>query len=302
MTPSLLNRLKSGLARTRQTLLSGFGLFGRRRIDAELFEELETALLTADVGVDTTQWLLDRVQTQVKRQQLTDGAALLTALKEAMVALLAPCDAPLVVEGKPFFVLVIGVNGAGKTTTLGKLAAQYRRQDKQVLIAAGDTFRAAAGEQLQAWATRADADFIGQAQGADAAALIFDAFQAARARQMEVLLADTAGRLQNKAQLMGELQKIQRVVKRLDAAAPHEVLLVLDGSSGQNALSQAKLFHEAVGVTGLVITKLDGTAKGGMALALAHQLPLPIRFIGVGEGIDDLQPFNRHAFVDALFD
>ncbi len=302
MTTSLFGRLKTGLARTRQTLWSGFGLFAKRKIDSDLFDELEAALLVADVGMETTDFLLTQLKTTVKRQQLTDGSALLNALKESMIDVLKPCETPLNLDCKPFFILVIGVNGAGKTTTIGKLAAQYQQQNKQVLLAAGDTFRAAAVEQLKTWSERANVPLIAQSTGADAAALIFDAFQAAKSRQVDVLIADTAGRLQNKAHLMEELKKIKRVVQKLDTAAPHEVLLVLDGSSGQNALIQAKLFHEALGVTGLIITKLDGTAKGGIALALAKQMALPIRFVGVGEGIEDLQPFNRQAFVDALFD
>ncbi|WP_427976745.1 signal recognition particle-docking protein FtsY, partial [Agarivorans sp.] len=274
-----------------------------RKIDDELFEELEEQLLVADVGVDTTLKIIEQLSSHVKRSELKDGEALYQQLKLDMGALLKQVEAPLDVsrsEG-PFVILMVGVNGVGKTTTIGKLAKQYQSQGKSVMLAAGDTFRAAAVEQLQVWGERNQIPVIAQHTGADSASVIFDAFQAAKSRNIDVLIADTAGRLQNKAHLMEELKKIVRVMKKLDDAAPHEVMLTIDASTGQNAISQANLFNQAVGLSGLTLTKLDGTAKGGVIFALADKFALPIRYIGVGEGIDDLREFEAQAFVDALF-
>lgn len=273
-----------------------------RKVDAELLDELETRLLTADVGVAATQALLADLHKQVARQELKDEAALLKALRARMLALLGPCARPLELSAgrRPNVILVVGVNGSGKTTTIGKLARRYVREGQKVMLAAGDTFRAAAVEQLQAWADRNDVPCVAQATGADPAAVVFDGLAAAQARGMNVLLADTAGRLHVQSHLMEELKKVKRVLGKADPTAPHEVLLVLDGSQGQNALTQARTFHAALGVTGLVLTKLDGSAKGGILFALAQELGLPVRFVGLGEGIDDLAPFDAESFVDGL--
>ncbi|WP_298717092.1 signal recognition particle-docking protein FtsY [uncultured Oceanisphaera sp.] len=297
-------RLKQGLLKTRQNLGSGFfGLFSGKKIDDELFEELETQLLTADLGVETTLSIIDNLTRQASRRQLKDGEALYELLKEEMAAILDKVDQPLVVdsEHKPYVILMVGVNGVGKTTTIGKLARQFQAEGKSVMLAAGDTFRAAAVEQLQVWGERNDIPVIAQHTGADAASVIFDAVEAAKARKVDVLIADTAGRLQNKAHLMDELKKIVRVMQKIDGAAPHEIMLTLDAGTGQNALSQAKVFNEAVPITGITLSKLDGTAKGGVIFAVADKFGIPIRYIGVGEKIDDLRPFNSREFIDALF-
>ncbi|RTY57225.1 signal recognition particle-docking protein FtsY [Pantoea sp. YU22] len=296
-------RLKRSLVKTRQNLGSGFiSLFRGKKIDDDLFEELEEQLLIADVGVETTRRIITNLTQQANRKQLRDAEALYGLLKAEMSGILAKVDAPLAVSGKaPFVILMVGVNGVGKTTTIGKLARQYQAQGKSVMLAAGDTFRAAAVEQLQVWGERNHIPVVAQHTGADSASVIFDAIQAAKARGVDVLIADTAGRLQNKSHLMEELKKITRVMKKLDEEAPHEVMLTLDASTGQNAISQAKLFHEAVGLTGITLTKLDGTAKGGVIFSVADQFGIPIRYIGVGEGIEDLRPFKAEDFIEALF-
>ncbi len=296
-------RLKRSLVKTRQNLGSGFvSLFRGKKIDDELFDELEEQLLIADVGVDTTRRIITHLTQQANRKQLRDAEALYGLLKAEMASILAKVDAPLEVSGKtPFVILMVGVNGVGKTTTIGKLARQYQAEGKSVMLAAGDTFRAAAVEQLQVWGQRNNISVIAQHTGADSASVIFDAIQAAKSRGVDVLIADTAGRLQNKSHLMEELKKITRVMKKLDDSAPHEVMLTLDASTGQNAVSQARLFNEAVGVTGIALTKLDGTAKGGVIFSVADQFGIPIRYIGVGEGIEDLRPFKAEDFIEALF-
>ena len=301
--PSWAQRLKQGLAKTRDKLGGQLaGLFGvGRKIDAELFEELETILITADVGVDATQHLLDILQKRVRRENLTEATDLQAALKEALIELLAPLEAPLDVAGhKPFILMLAGVNGAGKTTTIGKLAKLYQTQGLSVLLAAGDTFRAAAREQLQVWGERNNVTVISQEKG-DSAAVIFDAIQAARARGIDVVLADTAGRLPTQLHLMEEIKKVKRVIEKTAPGAPHEVLLVLDANTGQNAVTQVKAFDDALGVTGLALTKLDGTAKGGAIAAIAQARPIPVRYIGVGETVDDLRPFDAREFVEAVF-
>ncbi|HBS3681388.1 signal recognition particle-docking protein FtsY [Klebsiella quasipneumoniae] len=296
-------RLKRSLLKTKENLGSGFiSLFRGKKIDDDLFEELEEQLLIADVGVETTRKIITNLTEGASRKQLRDAEALYGLLKEEMGEILAKVDAPLNVEGKtPFVILMVGVNGVGKTTTIGKLARQFEQQGKTVMLAAGDTFRAAAVEQLQVWGQRNNIPVIAQHTGADSASVIFDAIQAAKARHVDVLIADTAGRLQNKSHLMEELKKIVRVMKKLDVDAPHEVMLTIDASTGQNAISQAKLFHEAVGLTGITLTKLDGTAKGGVIFSVADQFGIPIRYIGVGERIEDLRPFNAGDFIEALF-
>ncbi|MCX3310618.1 signal recognition particle-docking protein FtsY [Pantoea vagans] len=296
-------RLKRSLVKTRQNLGSGFvSLFRGKKIDDDLFDELEEQLLIADVGVDTTRRIITNLTQQANRKQLRDAEALYGLLKAEMASILAKVDAPLDVSGKtPFVILMVGVNGVGKTTTIGKLARQYQAEGKSVMLAAGDTFRAAAVEQLQVWGQRNNIPVIAQHTGADSASVIFDAIQAAKSRGVDVLIADTAGRLQNKSHLMEELKKITRVMKKLDDSAPHEVMLTLDASTGQNAVSQARLFNEAVGLTGIALTKLDGTAKGGVIFSVADQFGIPIRYIGVGEGIEDLRPFKAEDFIEALF-
>ncbi|WP_116474875.1 signal recognition particle-docking protein FtsY [Zobellella maritima] len=297
-------RLKQGLVKTRQNLGSGFfGLFRGKKIDDELFEELETQLLTADLGVETTMSIIDNLTRQASRRQLKDGEALYELLKEDMGDILAKVDQPLEIDSshQPYVILMVGVNGVGKTTTIGKLARQFQAEGKSVMLAAGDTFRAAAVEQLQVWGERNQIPVVAQHTGADAASVIFDAVQAAKARKIDVLIADTAGRLQNKAHLMEELKKIVRVMKKVDDQAPHEIMLTLDAGTGQNALSQAKIFNDAVPITGIVLSKLDGTAKGGVIFAIADKFSIPIRYIGVGEKIEDLRPFNSREFIDALF-
>ncbi|HDS9161926.1 TPA: signal recognition particle-docking protein FtsY [Klebsiella aerogenes] len=296
-------RLKRSLVKTKQNLGSGFiSLFRGKKIDDDLFEELEEQLLIADVGVETTRKIITNLTEGASRKQLRDAEALYGLLKEEMSEILTKVEEPLNVEGKtPFVILMVGVNGVGKTTTIGKLARQFEQQGKSVMLAAGDTFRAAAVEQLQVWGQRNEIPVIAQHTGADSASVIFDAIQAAKARNIDVLIADTAGRLQNKSHLMEELKKIVRVMKKLDVDAPHEVMLTIDASTGQNAISQAKLFHEAVGLTGITLTKLDGTAKGGVIFSVADQFSIPIRYIGVGERIEDLRPFNSGDFIEALF-
>ncbi|ERA37932.1 signal recognition particle-docking protein FtsY [Escherichia coli] len=296
-------RLKRSLLKTKENLGSGFiSLFRGKKIDDDLFEELEEQLLIADVGVETTRKIITNLTEGATRKQLRDAEALYGLLKEEMGEILAKVDEPLNVEGKtPFVILMVGVNGVGKTTTIGKLARQFEQQGKSVMLAAGDTFRAAAVEQLQVWGQRNNIPVIAQHTGADSASVIYDAIQAAKARNIDVLIADTAGRLQNKSHLMEELKKIVRVMKKLDVEAPHEVMLTIDASTGQNAVSQAKLFHEAVGLTGITLTKLDGTAKGGVIFSVADQFGIPIRYIGVGERIEDLRPFKADDFIEALF-
>jgi fused signal recognition particle receptor len=273
-----------------------------RKIDAEILDELETRLITADVGTEATRRILDDLRRQVARKELGDVDALLAALRKAMVDILAPVERPLVLDPgiKPFVILVVGINGAGKTTTIGKLAHRLLAEGRSVMLAAGDTFRAAAREQLTIWAERNRVPIIAQQSGAEPAAVIFDALQAARARNIDVLIADTAGRLHTQTHLMDELKKVKRVLARLDPRAPHEVLLILDGTIGQNAVAQAAEFHKGLGVTGLVVTKLDGTAKGGVVLAIAQRLGIPIRFVGVGEDTEDFGVFNATEFVSAL--
>ena len=296
-------RLKRSLLKTKQNLGSGFmGLFRGKKIDDDLFDELEEQLLIADVGVDTTRKIITSLTQHASRKQLKDAEALYGKLKEEMSEILAKVDQPLDVSGKtPYVILMVGVNGVGKTTTIGKLARQFQAEGKSVVLAAGDTFRAAAVEQLQVWGERNRIPVVAQHTGADSASVIFDAVQAAKARGIDVLIADTAGRLQNKSHLMEELKKIVRVMKKLDDQAPHEVMLTLDATTGQNAVSQAKLFNEVVGLTGITLTKLDGTAKGGVIFAIADQFGIPIRYIGVGEGIEDLRPFKADDFIEALF-
>ncbi len=299
------NRLKQGLQKTRANFTNGVAnlLLGKKAIDAEVLEELETALLTADVGVAATTQIIAELTAQVARKQLNDGAALWDALQKQLIALLAPCEKPLEIksEHNPFVILVVGVNGVGKTTKIGKLAKRLQEEGKKVMLAAGDTFRAAAIEQLKVWAERNQIPLIAQHSGADSASVIFDALQAAKARGMDVLLADTAGRLHTKDHLMQELEKVKRVLTKLDSSAPHEVMLVLDAGTGQNAINQAEIFHQAIQLTGITLTKLDGTAKGGVIFAIAKKFGLPIRFIGVGESIDDLRTFVAGDFVNAMF-
>ncbi len=302
----LLSRLRAGLGKTRSAMSEGLAslFLGRKTLDDDLLEELETRLLLADVGVKTTREVLDALTRRVKHRELGDADALYRALKEELLAVLAPSTRPLKVprNGKPFVILLVGVNGAGKTTTIGKLARRMQGDGLSVMLAAGDTFRAAAVEQLQTWGVRNNVPVIAQQTGSDSASVIFDALQAAQARGVDVLLADTAGRLHVKANLMEELRKIVRVMQKLDASAPHEVLLVLDAATGQNGLAQARSFRESVAVTGLALTKLDGTAKGGIVFAVARELGLPIRSIGIGESLEDLRPFDAAEFVEALFE
>ena len=298
------SRLKKGLLKTRVNIGSGFAsIFSGKKIDDDLFEELETQLLTADLGVDTTMKLIDRLTDAANRKQLKDGDALYELMKQEMAVMLKTAEQPLVIpaDKKPFVILMVGVNGVGKTTTIGKLAKQFQSEGKSVMLAAGDTFRAAAVEQLQVWGERNSIPVIAQHTGADSASVIFDAFQAAKARNVDVLIADTAGRLQNKDNLMQELEKIARVMKKIDPDAPHEVMLTIDAGTGQNAISQVNLFNQCVGLTGITLSKLDGTAKGGVIFAVADKFNIPIRYIGVGESIDDLRAFKSDDFIDALF-
>jgi fused signal recognition particle receptor len=304
--PSWTERLKTGLARTRATLNTPLGeLFSRAKIDDELLEELEATLLMADCGVEATHWLLAELRAKVKKERIEAPAALRTALIELLTELLTPLEAPLDLSHpdqsqRPFIIMIAGVNGAGKTTSIGKLAKQFQSEGHGVLLAAGDTFRAAAREQLAEWGRRNDVTVIAQ-DGGDPAAVVFDAIAAARARGIDVMLADTAGRLPTQLHLMEEIAKVRRVIQKAEPTGPHEVLLVLDANIGQNAIQQVKAFDKAIGVTGLIVTKLDGTAKGGVLAAIARQCPKPVRYIGIGEGIDDLQPFRAREFVEALF-
>ena len=301
---SFWQRLKAGLSRTRDQFASGVGtlLLGAKEIDDQVLEDLEAALLSTDVGVETTTEVMADLTQRVRRQELNDTRALHGALARLLKSRLEPLEHPFAPDRnqRPFVILFVGVNGAGKTTTIGKLAAQLSRSGRSVMLAAGDTFRAAAVEQLQTWGARNGVPVIAQQQGADSASVLFDAVQAAKARDCDVLLADTAGRLQAKANLMDELAKIRRVIGRIDPSAPQEVILVLDAGIGQNALSQVREFDAAVGVTGLILTKLDGTARAGVLFNIARQAPRPVYYIGVGEGIDDLRPFSAHDFVEAL--
>lgn len=302
---SFYGRLKQGLSRTGGQLASGLGqlFLGKKVIDDDLLEDLESQLLMADMGIEATQRIIADITARVSRRELNDGDAVLAATRAALLDIIQPCEQPLDLGVKgPFVILVIGVNGAGKTTTIGKLAHRYQAEGKKVLLAAGDTFRAAAVEQLQVWGERNGVPVVAQHTGADSASVLFDALQAAQSRHVDVLIADTAGRLQNKAHLMDELSKVVRVMRKLDPNAPHETLLVLDAGTGQNAVAQAEEFDRAVGVTGIALTKLDGTARGGVIFAIAQKLQRPIRYIGVGESIDDLRPFQANDFVDALFD
>lgn len=302
--PGFFARLKNGLFKTKQNIGSGlFSLFRGKKIDDELFEELEEQLLIADVGVDTTQKIIRSLTEHASRKQLTNAEALNQLLKDELHTILAKVDQPLdVTTHQPYVILMVGVNGVGKTTTIGKLAKQFQNQGKSVMLAAGDTFRAAAVEQLQVWGERNNIPVIAQHTNADSASVIFDAIQAAKSRKIDILIADTAGRLQNKSHLMDELKKIVRVMKKQDETAPHEIMLTIDASTGQNAISQTRIFNEAVGLTGINLTKLDGTAKGGVIFSIADQFNIPIRYIGVGEKIDDLRPFIATDFIEALFD
>ncbi|MBI5447776.1 MAG: signal recognition particle-docking protein FtsY [Gammaproteobacteria bacterium] len=303
---SFFSRLKTGLSRTRHTFSESLAtlFLGKKNIDETILTEIETKLLMADVGVEATTQIIHDLTQKIARKQLHDAEALLLALKEELLRILKPCEQPLVIpeQTKPFVVLTLGVNGAGKTTTIGKLAHFYQQENKKIILAAGDTFRAAAVEQLKVWGDRNHITVIAQHTGADSASVIYDAMQSATARQADILFADTAGRLHTKENLMEELKKVSRVMKKLDETAPHEVLLVLDASTGQNALIQAQQFNEAMKITGIVLTKLDGTAKGGIIFAIAKKLNVPIRFIGVGEQKEDLQPFNAEQFMEALFE
>jgi fused signal recognition particle receptor len=302
----IIARLRNRLTKTRED----FGvrvrvIFGRGKIDEELFDDLEATLIQADMGMKTTMQLLEKLRARVKRNALGDAQQLYSVLEEELIALMARPDEPVETDAKangPRVILMIGVNGVGKTTTIGKLAHQYRQQNKKAMVAASDTFRAAAIEQLEIWAHRAGVDIVKHKSGADPAAVAYDALSAAIARKMDYVIIDTAGRLHTKVNLMEELKKIKRVLGKLDPSAPHEVLMVLDATTGQNALSQARLFTEALGVTGIVLTKLDGTAKGGIVVAIHQELGIPVKYIGVGESLDDLKPFHPDEFVRALFE
>lgn len=299
------SRLATGLSKTRSGFSDGVAhlLLGKKEIDDDLLEDLETQLVMADVGVEATREIMAKLTERVGRKELTDSDALFEALIKELQDILAPCEQPLVIDSgnKPYVILMVGINGVGKTTTIGKLAKQFQAKGKSVMLAAGDTFRAAAVEQLQVWGERNDVPVVAQHTGADSASVLYDALEAATARGTDILIADTAGRLHTKDNLMGELEKVVRVMKKIDPEAPHEVMLVLDAGTGQNALNQATQFQKSVGVTGLTLTKLDGTAKGGVIFALAKQLGLPVRFIGIGEGINDLRPFDANDFTRALF-
>lgn len=303
---NFFTRIKSGLTRTRSQFSEGLSklFLGQKQIDDELLEDIETQLLTADVGIAATTEIIEKITAQCERNQLKDAESLHLALKKELGDLLKTCHEPLKIDPtkSPYVILVVGVNGVGKTTTIGKMAKYFQSEGQSVMLAAGDTFRAAAVEQLQVWGERNNVPVVAQHTGADSASVIYDAVASAKAKGVDVLIADTAGRLQNKENLMNELEKVVRVMQKIDASAPHEVMLVLDAGTGQNALTQAQAFQKAVGVTGISLTKLDGTAKGGIIFAIAKQLQLPIRFIGVGEQIDDLRPFEADEFVSALFE
>ena len=301
----IFTRLKNSLSRTRSKLSDGLAeiVLGEKTIDLNLLEDIETQLLSADVGIDATDQIVNNLKQQLGRKQLAEPEQFMTALRQELTNILKAVDTPLVIqsEAKPFVILMVGVNGVGKTTSIGKLAKLYQSQGMSVMLAAGDTFRAAAVEQLQVWGERNSVPVVAQASGADSASVIFDAYQSAKAKNADVLIADTAGRLHTKDNLMNELEKIVRVLKKQDERLPDEILLVLDATTGQNALSQAESFDKTTTLSGIALTKLDGTAKGGVVFALAKRLSLPIRFIGVGEKIDDLRPFKAEDFVDALF-
>ncbi|MBS0289008.1 MAG: signal recognition particle-docking protein FtsY [Proteobacteria bacterium] len=303
---SWFKRLKTSLSRTRHNFTQGIAtlFLGKKEIDAALLADLESHLLQADVGVEATKYIIKTLTLGISRQEIKDAQAVFAALKKTLVQILQPCQQPLTLapNQSPFVLLMIGVNGAGKTTTIGKLAKRFQQGGLSVMLAAGDTFRAAAIEQLQIWGERNQVPVLAQHTGADSASVIFDALQSAKARGMDMLIADTAGRLHTRDNLMDELKKVKRVLQKLDPSAPHEVMLVLDAGIGQNALIQAQKFHEALGVTGITLTKLDGTAKGGIIFAIANKLNLPIRFIGVGEQLEDLRPFDANDFVNALFE
>ena len=303
-SPGLFARVKRGLSKTRHQLGDGVSrlLLGKKEINAELLDALETLLLQSDVGINTSKLILEQLTEGLARKQLADGDAVFSAVKQRLLSMLEGDTHPtLYPECVPFVILMVGVNGAGKTTTVGKLAKHYQQQGKKVMLAAGDTFRAAAVEQLQVWGERNEIPVIAQHTGADSASVIFDAYMAAKARGVDVLIADTAGRLHTQNNLMDELKKVKRVIQKIDPSAPHETMLVLDASIGQNALNQAREFHNALGLTSITMTKLDGTAKGGILFAIAHELKLPFRYLGLGEGIDDLRPFDAVQFVDAIF-
>lgn len=303
---TLFSRLKNQLTKTRQNFNDGLAnlILGKKEIDQDLLEELEMLLLTADIGIDATEQIIANLTAQNSRKELKDPKALIDSLKIQLRELLQPINQPLNIpqQNTPYVILMVGVNGVGKTTTIGKIAKKLQQDGKTVMLAAGDTFRAAAVEQLQTWGARNNVTVVAQGHGADSAAVIFDAIQSAKAKQIDVLIADTAGRLHTQSNLMEELKKVKRVMAKVDATAPHEIMLVIDAGTGQNALNQAKQFHQAMGLTGLVLTKLDGTAKGGIIFSLAQQLGIPLRFIGVGESIDDLRVFNANEFTEALFE
>ncbi|MDT9587236.1 MAG: signal recognition particle-docking protein FtsY [Candidatus Arsenophonus melophagi] len=296
------SRLKHGLLKTQKSIsVDFFSAFHSKKINDDLFNELEEQLVIADVGIETTQKIIDRLTTHAKRKELNDATMLYGKLRDEMVKILSVVEKPLITENKlPYIILIVGVNGVGKTTTIGKLSHQYKMQGKSIMLAAGDTFRAAALEQLQVWGVRNNIPIVAQHLGAESASVIFDAIQSAKAKGIDILIADTAGRLQNKTYLMEELKKIVRVIRTIDPGAPHEVMLILDACAGQNAINQVKSFHETVSVTGISLTKMDGTAKGGVIFAIADQFKIPIRYIGIGEGIDDLRPFLVNDFIEAL--
>ena len=302
---NLFGRLKLGLSKTRGKLASGLGnlVLGEKTIDANLLYDVETQLLSADVGIDACDQIIENLKSKLARNQLADSEQFMEALKAELVQILKPCESSLEINAgaKPFVILTVGVNGVGKTTTIGKLTKRFQSQNLNVMLAAGDTYRAAAVEQLQVWGERNNVPVVAQETGSDSASVIFDAYQSAKAKQVDVLIADTAGRLHTKDNLMNELEKIVRVLKKQDERLPDEILLVLDATTGQNALSQAESFHSATNLTGIALTKLDGTAKGGVVFAIAKRLGLPIRFIGVGEQVDDLRPFGAAQFISALF-
>ncbi len=306
---SFFTKLKKGLTKTRQGFSESIAslVLGKKEIDDELLEELESILLSADVGIEVTEKIINNLTQQITRKDLKDPAALITTLKEQLKNILIPVEVPLIPElidtkTTPFVILMVGINGVGKTTTIGKLAKKFQQDGKKVMFAAGDTFRAAAVEQLQAWGERNKIPVIAQSTGADSAAVIYDAIQSAKAKNIDILIADTAGRLHTQANLMEELKKIKRVIQKIDPSAPHEIMLTIDASTGQNAINQVQQFNEAVGITGLIISKLDGTAKGGIIYSLAENTKIPVRFIGVGEAIDDLRIFNAQEFSEALFE
>lgn len=302
----LFTWLKKGLVKTRTAFTSNIArlFLGKKELNQDLLDEIEMALLTADVGIETTEQLIHTLTQKLARKELNDTQAAFECLQEELKQILRPCSVPLTIPSdiQPFVVLVVGINGSGKTTTIGKMANYFKQNNKNILLAAGDTFRAAAIEQLQVWGERNQVPVIAQQPGADTAAVIYDAMEAAKARGAQILMADTAGRLHTQSNLMAELKKVKRVLSKIDTQAPHEVLIVLDATLGQNALQQVRQFNEAIGVTGIALTKLDGTAKGGIIFAIAKETKIPIRFIGIGEGIEDLRPFQADDFVDALFE